>query len=316
MGLKKPTLFSLNEFTSTFQLIVDTYGVPSYKEVNPAFFTIVSFPFFFGVMFGDIMHGAIIAVFSMYLCMADKKPGTVAGAFAPMRYILLLMGLNAFYCGLIYNDFTSMTTSIVAKTCYKVEEDAEKVAGNDGFYYATQEKDCVYPFGIDPTWYRATQEVSFMNSLKMKASVVFGVVQMLIGTSMKGMNALYFGRYVEFIFDVIAQLVLLSCLFGFMDLAIFKKWTTDWAAVQQETGQYAPSIINTMIIMVINGGVEPPPEDGKPGFAPVFENQTALMQNLLVIALITIPSMLLVNPICASRKHKKPSNVGEEIEMN
>jgi V-type H+-transporting ATPase subunit a len=38
-GSKPPTYFRLNEFTAPFQEIVDTYGTPSYKEANPAFFT-------------------------------------------------------------------------------------------------------------------------------------------------------------------------------------------------------------------------------------------------------------------------------------
>ncbi len=55
-----PTQFKLNEFTSVFQDIVSTYGVPLYKEINPAYFTIVSFPFLFGVMFGDVGHGSFL----------------------------------------------------------------------------------------------------------------------------------------------------------------------------------------------------------------------------------------------------------------
>ncbi|OQS02292.1 vacuolar proton translocating ATPase A subunit, partial [Thraustotheca clavata] len=51
-----PTYFQTNKFTSAFQAFVDTYGVPRYGEVNPAVFTAVSFPFLFGVMYGDIGH--------------------------------------------------------------------------------------------------------------------------------------------------------------------------------------------------------------------------------------------------------------------
>jgi V-type H+-transporting ATPase subunit a len=65
-----PTLIKSNDFTEIPQLIVDTYGVPTYKEINPAYFTAVTFPFFFGVMFGDIMHGAILTVFGAYLVFA------------------------------------------------------------------------------------------------------------------------------------------------------------------------------------------------------------------------------------------------------
>ncbi len=55
---KPPTHFHTNEFTLNTQAVVDTYGVPSYKECNPAVFTLVTFPFQFGIMFGDLGHGA------------------------------------------------------------------------------------------------------------------------------------------------------------------------------------------------------------------------------------------------------------------
>ena len=108
----KPTYFKINEFTSAFQLIVDTYGVPTYKEANPALFACISFPFFFGVMFGDIMHGSLLFIFSIWLCFAKPTPGTLAGTLAPVKYLFLLMGFFATYCGLIYNDYTSMSTQI------------------------------------------------------------------------------------------------------------------------------------------------------------------------------------------------------------
>jgi len=62
----------------------------------------------------------------------------------------------------------------------------------------------------------------------MKISVLFGVAQMLLGTTLKGFNAIYFNRKLEFVFVVIAQIVLMVSLFGFMNLLIVVKWTTDW----------------------------------------------------------------------------------------
>ena len=37
-------------------------------------------------------------------------------------------------------------------------------------------------------------DLTFYNSFKMKTSVIYGVVHMLIGIVIKGMNALYFDR--------------------------------------------------------------------------------------------------------------------------
>jgi V-type H+-transporting ATPase subunit a len=41
---------SVTQATEIYQMIVDTYGVPSYKEANPALLSMVLFPFMFGVM--------------------------------------------------------------------------------------------------------------------------------------------------------------------------------------------------------------------------------------------------------------------------
>jgi V-type H+-transporting ATPase subunit a len=57
-----PSFFRTNDFTWPFQEIVNTYGVPRYGEVNPGLFTITTFPFLFGVMFGDIGHGFLLFV--------------------------------------------------------------------------------------------------------------------------------------------------------------------------------------------------------------------------------------------------------------
>ena len=91
---------------------------------------------------------------------------------------------------------------------------------------------------------------------------------------MKGANALYFKRYTVLIFEVFTQIALLMALFGFMDFMIVVKWLTNWDPIEKETGEKAPALIKTMIVMFINGGNKPPPNKGIAVEADVINNQS------------------------------------------
>ena len=230
-NLIPPTYFNINEFVWPFHEIVVTYGIPSYKEINPTTFNIVTFPFLFGIMFGDIGHGLILFLFAAYLCLKSDhilKSYPSLLLFLKVRYLLLLMGLFATYCGLIYNDLMSMPLNIFG-SCY------DNVGLND----VKLKADCVYPVGVDPKWYVSKNELNFMNSMKMKIAVIFGILQMSLGICLKGMNHLYFKQYMEFFFEFIPQLLFLLALFGYMDLMIIVKWVKDYTHKEY----MAPSVI-------------------------------------------------------------------------
>ena len=78
----------------------------------------------------------------------------------------------------------------------------------------TRKADCVYPFGIDPIWSNAANSIAFLNSFKMKISVIFGVTQMCLGIIIKGCNALYFKNSLDFIFEFIPQIIFMLAFFG------------------------------------------------------------------------------------------------------
>lgn len=70
-----PTYFETTKISSSFQEIVHAYGIARYREVNPAVFTMVTFPFLFAVMFGDFGHGILMLLFAVYLVGNEKALG-------------------------------------------------------------------------------------------------------------------------------------------------------------------------------------------------------------------------------------------------
>jgi len=100
-----------------------------------------------------------------------------------MRYLLLLMGCFAVYMGTIYNDFVSIPLNWFG-SCW------ENVRDETGAWVGEPIPDCVCPYGMDPKWYIAYNELIFFNSYKMKLSVIMGVTQMIFGVLLKGFNCI------------------------------------------------------------------------------------------------------------------------------
>jgi V-type H+-transporting ATPase subunit a len=84
-------------------------GVPRYQEATPALFAIVSFPFIFGIMYGDVGHGILLLAAGIYCCwvMDAEKLENFSPTLHMARYLLLMMGFFAIYAGIMYNDFFS-----------------------------------------------------------------------------------------------------------------------------------------------------------------------------------------------------------------
>ena len=295
-NINPPTLIITNEFTSVPQMIVDTYGTPRYKEINPGYFTIITFPFLFGVMFGDIGHSLFLLCLSIYLFIQNKSlsksSNSMVQILAQSRYFILLMGFFALYCGLLYNDFLSVP--IYFSSCYNK-------FGKSG-EYLDKKKDCKYKFGVDPVWIISNNELTFVNSLKMKFSVIIGVFQMSMGIVLKGLNAIYDKNLVDCLFVFIPQLIFMLILFGYMDALIFLKWSVNYDN-EEDT---APDIKSYLMNIVLKFGELPPaPADGKDwkliGDRNLFEK---LHKGILILALVCLVIML-VPPIFLNFKKAK-----------
>ncbi|KAJ3342562.1 H(+)-transporting V0 sector ATPase subunit a [Gonapodya sp. JEL0774] len=286
-----PTHHPVNKFTTGFQSIINAYGVARYREVNPGLFTIITFPFLFAMMFGDVGHGVLLTLIGVFLTAKETslykyRHDEMFGMVYSGRYIILLMGIFSMYTGLIYNDVFSLSLDWF---------------GGSGWIFEPQPGDKeiglqtrVYPFGVDPAWVHAENKLLFINSYKMKQAVLIGVLHMSFGIVLQIWNHLQFKRWVSIVFEFIPQLIFMEVIFGYLCLMILYKWSTDWYSL----GKPPPGILNTLIYMFLSPGTLKPD-------TTVYEGQGTIQVVLLLTALVCVPWMLVPKPLILRAEHNK-----------
>jgi len=316
-SLDPPTFHRTNKFTSGFQSLIEAYGVPTYTEINPGLYTCATFPFLFAVMFGDCGHGIIMFLFALLMVVKEKSwaPKVVHNEIAYMmfggRYIILLMGAFSMYTGLIYNDIFSKSMNIFGSSFHVGPNTTQHILseghgehslnpGDPGDYI-----DQPYPIGLDPIWQLSVNKISFLNTYKMKVSVIVGVVHMLFGVMLSLFNHIHFKRFERIYCEFIPQIVFLVLLFGYLCFLCLFKWTYygDGVAFAPENGSHcAPAILITFINMFLLKEDKPPA--GCPSVY-MFPGQSSIQKAFLLLALLSIPILLLPRAFILRARHNK-----------
>ncbi|XP_071780815.1 V-type proton ATPase 116 kDa subunit a isoform X15 [Centroberyx gerrardi] len=228
-----PTFNKTNKFTSGFQNIVDAYGIGNYREINPAPYTIITFPFLFAVMFGDMGHGALMTAAALYLVIRESR-------------------------------------------------------------LLSQKSD-------NEIWNIATNKLTFLNSFKMKMSVILGVIHMLFGVSLSLFNHLYFKKPLNIFLGFIPEIVFMASLFGYLILLVLYKWT----AYDAFTSKDAPSLLIHFINMCLFNYNDPTNK-------PLYRGQMGIQVLLVLIALACVPCMLIVKTMVLRRQHLWKKHLGTQ----
>ncbi|CAK5283332.1 unnamed protein product [Mycena citricolor] len=292
-----PTFNRTNKLTEGFQTIMDSYGIATYQEVNPGLFAVVTFPFLFAVMFGDIGHGFILFCAALYMIMVEKKwakadLGEIVGQFFFGRYIILLMGIFSMYTGLMYNDIFSKSLHIWHSGW------VFPPMGNNTQITATATGH-TYPFGLDPGWHGADNGLVFTNSYKMKMSVVLGVIHMTFALCLQVPNHLRFKRPIDIYANFIPQMIFLQSIFGYLVICILYKWSIDWTKMSTQ-----PPLLLTMLIgMFLKPGTVEAETQLYPG-------QGTVQVILIMLAGICVPILLIAKPYYVWREMNQHEHAG------
>lgn len=286
-----PTFFKTDEFTEVFDAVVESYGVATYGEVSPASLSVITFPFLFAIMFGDAGHAIMLLIVSVAMCMIypkikGKPMNEIVDLLMSGRYLLVLMAVFSIYTGMIYNDFFSISFPLFDSP-YKGPDHERCEYGKS---CTKESRDDTYPFGLDPIWRRSDNELFLSNSLKMKLSIVFGVVQMEAGIVLSLFNHLHFKRTLDVFFEFIPQVTFMTCTFGYLVFLVFFKWLSD--SITPAT----PYLINVFINMFIDFGHLD---------YQMYSGQNGVQMTLAILTIISALAMLIPKPIIELVLHKR-----------
>uniref|UniRef100_A0A8C9FWY3 V-type proton ATPase subunit a n=1 Tax=Pavo cristatus TaxID=9049 RepID=A0A8C9FWY3_PAVCR len=302
-----PTLIRTNKFTAGFQSIVDAYGVASYQEVNPAPYAIITFPFIFAIMFGDVGHGLLMFLFALWMVLFENSPSLQQGSneiwqmFFKGRYLILLMGAFSIYTGFIYNECFSKAT-VIFPSAWSVgpillastRSVSHGGKGRMGPWWGGWASRSCYPLQI---WSLATNHLNFLNSFKMKMSVVLGIVHMGFGVLLGVFNHVHFRQWHRLVLELLPEVVFLLALFGYLVFLIFYKWVKFSAA----DSQVAPSILIHFIDMFLF--------TSNADNLPLYRGQVPVQMVLVVLALVSVPVLLLGTPLYLyNQRHRRRAN--------
>ncbi|MEG0542043.1 MAG: V-type ATPase 116kDa subunit family protein, partial [Angelakisella sp.] len=93
--LTVPVRLRNNWLLRPFEMFVEIYGLPSYKDVDPTPFVGLTYILLFGIMFGDIGQGLVIALLGLFL---EKKKGM------PLGGVMSRIGVSSMVFGFFYGS--------------------------------------------------------------------------------------------------------------------------------------------------------------------------------------------------------------------
>jgi len=144
-----PVALSQNKWLKPFQMLVGTYGHPSYGELDPTLIMAFTFPLLYGAMFGDLGQGLVMVVLGLLIHNKIFMKGMHS------------LGLLIAYCGASAAVFGYLYGSIFGFEGHLVEEYLH-------FHFA-------------PTWIAPMENILSVLSIAIDAGIVILIVGFLLG---------------------------------------------------------------------------------------------------------------------------------------
>lgn len=96
-----PTFYDNPKIVKPFEYIMQLISPAKYQEIDPSPIMALFFPFFFGVMVGDIAYGLIILAFGIIVKLKFKKEVWIQN----LSSILIISSIPAIFFGFLFGEF-------------------------------------------------------------------------------------------------------------------------------------------------------------------------------------------------------------------
>ncbi|MCX7965198.1 MAG: hypothetical protein N2596_01035 [Syntrophorhabdaceae bacterium] len=95
-----PVLLKHPRLLRPFEMLVSAYGLPTYKEFEPTLFVALSYVLMFGMMFGDVGHGLVLAICGI-IALAKGKSQQIKD----FGVLIISVGISSMIFGVIYGSY-------------------------------------------------------------------------------------------------------------------------------------------------------------------------------------------------------------------
>uniref|UniRef100_A0A1I8IP46 V-type proton ATPase subunit a n=1 Tax=Macrostomum lignano TaxID=282301 RepID=A0A1I8IP46_9PLAT len=245
---RPPTRMPRHELTAAVRDLTYQFGVPAHWEIDPTPFTAVTFPFLFAIMFADWGHGLLLMALALALFLPPGRflHPDVARSLAPLRpgrHLLLMCAVFAVYCGAVLNDGFGLTGGWRRHSQFSMGNLTYGTFVNQSIsqlQLAPKEDGHVMSWVTDSMWGSAANQVKFLNSARMKLSIIFGTLHLGLGLALQLVNDIRAGRTAR-----LRQDGLPLPADGYPVALILRKWL----AVLPRDAACAPALLPMLIAM-------------------------------------------------------------------
>lgn len=165
-GEEHPIALKNPPFLKEYEVILEMFGAPDVKEVDP---TPIMAPFnflFFGMMLSDVGYGLLLSIITGYMVFVRK----VRGEAAKMSRMLLLSGFSSIIWGFVFGGFFGDLIKVVTQGA----------------------------LDFKPLWFNPMEDPMKL----MIWSMLFGIVHIFFGMGIRMYNDFLLGDWQSAIFDI------------------------------------------------------------------------------------------------------------------